>query len=318
MSSLKKPFDLLFKHTMGSDVALQDFLSRHLPKHVYERIDLSSVQPTKQSYVPKKLRELYSDLVCTCTLDRKEALLFFLVEHQSRESWIMPLRFIKYQAALLEDFLCGKPPETPWPIVVCACFYHGERSPYPYSTRVHDYFTDPALSAALGLFEKFHLIDLTVMEDEEMKQHGSLALMEQILKYSRDRDVFKLVSKLLEEYKGTLLGLESPLGSDYWYAVYLVVKKIFEQQGYGEEAAAELFSEKLNLSKTKEEIMNVTQAIGQEFERKGIQQGMQQEKLHIAKNMLHSNESKEKIHQFTGLSWVESEQLLREQATSKK
>ncbi len=47
------------------------------------------------------------------------------------------------------------------------------------------------------------------------------------------------------------------------------------------------------------------------------QEGMQQEKLHIAKNMLHSNESKEKVHQFTGLSWVEIEQLLQEDRKGK-
>ena len=73
----------------------------------------------------------------------------------------------------------------------------------------------------------------------------------------------------------------------------------------------------------KTEIMtSIAQAIGQEYEKKGMQkgmqQGMQEEKLHIAKNMLHSHEPKEKIHQFTGLSWVDIEQLMREQESAKK
>ena len=97
-----------------------------------------------------------------------------------------------------------------------------------------------------------------------MKKHGSLALMEQVLKYSRERDFLHLLKELLEVYKDTLLSLESPLGSDYWYAVYLVGKRILEKLGYSEETAADLFAKTLDLSKTKEEIMNVTQAIKQE------------------------------------------------------
>ena len=135
---------------------------------------------------------------------------------------------------------------------------------------MHDYFTDPALAQELGSFTKFELIDLSVMGAEEMKKHGSLALVEQVLKYSRERDFLHLLKELLEVYKDTLLSLESPLGSDYWHAVYLVGKRILEKLGYSEETAADMFAKTLDLSKTKEEIMNVTQAIKQE----GLQQGM--------------------------------------------
>ena len=305
MASLNKPFDLLFKHTLGSDIALQDFVRHHLPAQVYQRIDPHSIRPTKQSYVPAALRELHSDLVCTCTIDRKAALLLLLVEHQSHESWLMPLRFIKYQAAAIEDFLQGKPQATPWPIVICACFYHGKASPYPYSTRVYDYFTDPALAQELGVFAQFELIDLTVMGAEEMRKHGSLSLMEQILKYSRDRDCLTQFEELLLRYKDSLLSIESPLGSDYWYAVYLVVERILEKLGYSGDRAADLFVKSLALSKSKEEIMNVTQAIKQEGIELGMQQGMQQgmqnKALGIARNLLRKNMDVSFISETTGL-----------------
>jgi len=92
--------------------------------------------------------------------------------------------------------------------------------------------------------------------------------------------------ELLATYKDTLLSLESPLGSDYWHALYLVVKVIFEKLGYGEETAADMFAKTLDLSKTKEEIMNVTQAIRQEGMQQGMPQGMQTERMQIARNML--------------------------------
>ena len=302
MSVINKPYDLLFKHTMGSDIALRDFVRNHLPKHIVERIDPASIKLTKQSFVPSELRELHSDLVASCTIDGKEALLYLVIEHQSKESRLMPLRLIKYKVAAIEDFLQGKPEDTLWPNVLCACFYHGKTSPYPYSTSVYDYFANTSLARELGAFDFFFLFDLTVITPEDMQKHGSLGLMEQIFKHSRDQNFFNLLKDLLVMYKDTLLSLESPLGSDYWHAVYLVSERILTKLGYGEEAVADLFSKSLNLSKTKQEIMSVTQAIRQEGRREGIQEGIQQERLGIARNMFHAGEPIERVARWTGLS----------------
>ena len=113
MSVINKPYDLLFKHTMGSDIAPRDLVLNHLPKHIVERIDPASIKLTKQSFVSPELRELHSDLVASCTIDGKEALLYLVVEHQSTESRLMPLRLIKYKVVAIEDFLQGKPEDTP-------------------------------------------------------------------------------------------------------------------------------------------------------------------------------------------------------------
>jgi len=56
---------------------------------------------------------------------------------------------------------------------------------------------------------------------------------------------------------------------------------------------------------TKKDIMTAAQQLRQE--------GIQERNWTTAKRMLHSNEPKEKVHQFTGLSWVEIEQLLQEE-----
>ena len=77
MSVIHKPYDLLFKHTLGSDIALQDFARHHLPKHLVDRMKLASLKLTKHSFVPAELRELHSDLVCSCIIDGAETLLYF-------------------------------------------------------------------------------------------------------------------------------------------------------------------------------------------------------------------------------------------------
>ena len=298
MSVINKPYDLLFKHTMGSDIALQDLVLHHLPKHIVKRIDPASIKLIKQSFVPPDLKELHSDLVASCTIDGQEALLYLVVEHQSKESRLMPLRLIKYKVAAIEDFLQGKPEDTLWPNVLCACFYHGKTSPYPYSTNVYDYFANAWLAREFGGFDRFYLFDLTVIKPEDMQKHGSLALMEQIFKYSQDQNFFNLLQDLLGMYKDTLLSLESPLGSDYWHAVYLVSHRILTKLGYGEEAVADLFSKSLNLSKSKASIMNVTQAIREE----GREEGRQTRSLEIARTMFQSGEPIERVARWTGLS----------------
>ncbi|MHA7877924.1 MAG: hypothetical protein ACX93T_03330, partial [Bacteroidota bacterium] len=66
-----------------------------------------------------------------------------------------------------------------------------------------------------------------------------------------------------------------------------------------------------------EEIMTALQQLEKRSEQRGIKRGIQARNVEIARRMLLANETKEKIHQFTGLSWVEIEALIREQKEAK-
>ena len=161
---------------------------------------------------------------------------------------------------------------------------------------------------------QFWMIDLTLLDDTTIQQHGSLALMEKIFKYSSKRkDFYYLIPELLKENKALLDRSDNnPLGPEYWHGVYLVVNRAFQQQGYGKEAAAELFSELINIPKN--EIMTVTQAIRHE----GMQQGMQQEKIYIAKNMFSRGFTPNLIQELSGISAEELRQLEKEYIKSKE
>ena len=90
------------------------------------------------------------------------------------------------------------------------------------------------------------------------------------------------------------------------------IGKCIDRKKYSLEDLANLGS---NNEQEKEKIMT---SIAHEFLQEGRQEGAHNKALHIAKNMLHSNEPKEKIHQFTGLSWVEIEALIREMVQEKQ
>ena len=98
----------------------------------------------------------------------------------------MRLRFIKADVGMIEDYMKGKKARTPWPIIVNLCLYHGKTDkPYPYSVQVYDYFTDPELAQGLAIFTRFHLLDMTLAADRTLAGHGSVSLMEKLMKYSR-------------------------------------------------------------------------------------------------------------------------------------
>ena len=85
--------------------------------------------------------------------------------------------------------------------------------------------------------------------------------------------------------------------------------------------SSEVIAALIEVAPHKEEtIMTAAQYLRQEGMQQGRQQGIQQGRQEgiqarnweIAKNMIFFNEPKEKIRQFTGLSWEEIERLLRD------
>ncbi len=64
-------------------------------------------------------------------------------------------------------------------------FYHGERSPYPYSMNWLECFDNPALAAKIYT-RPFHLVDVTVMDDDEIMQHRRLGALTLLMKHSRE------------------------------------------------------------------------------------------------------------------------------------
>jgi predicted transposase YdaD len=59
------------------------------------------------------------------------------------------------------------------PLVILMLFYHGERSPYPYSMNWLDCFADPEIAAKIYT-RPFHLVDVTVMDVDEIMHHRQL------------------------------------------------------------------------------------------------------------------------------------------------
>jgi predicted transposase/invertase (TIGR01784 family) len=79
--------------------------------------------------------------------------------------------------------------------VIPVLFYTGKRSPYPYSTRWLDEFDDPALAGTL-YSGAFPLVDVTVIPDDDIAGHRSMAALTLLQKHIHQRDLAELVDRL--------------------------------------------------------------------------------------------------------------------------
>jgi len=295
-TTIHNPHDFLVKQAFGHKEVMQDFLASRLPQETLQRIDLSSLRLTNKSFSTKKGKAKHSDLIYAATISGQAGYLYISLEHQSEEEKYMPLRQLEYNVLLMRQHL--EEGHKTLPLIVNICLYNGLQ-PYQGPVTLLELFAHPDI-AKQYLVEGYHLVDLRSDSIEKIEQDKKAALAGLVLKQGKFRDFCQWIDR----YEALLSLLAGPYNDRiYQYMLTLDPNK----KGILERI------ERLEDPTQKQIAMTAAQYLRQE----GRQQGMQQEKLHIAKNMLHSNESKEKIHQFTGLSWVEIEQLLQEERKGK-
>lgn len=188
--------DKFFKNSLKEKKIAIDFLKAYLSPKIYEKIDINSLQLTEKSFVIPELREIHSDIIYKCLIDEKSAYLFFLIEHESTaKDHLMAFRFLQYMVSLSSNHL--RQGHKKLPIILPLCLYHGEETPYPHSNKLYDCFDDPELARELA-FKPFKLIDLTILSDEEISQHGLAALLETLFKHHRSKQFLSIMRELIK------------------------------------------------------------------------------------------------------------------------
>lgn len=115
--------------------------------------------------VEPDLHQYASDILWSVkTTGGEDGYVYTLIEHQSTENLYMPFRMLRYSVAAMQRHL---EQHKTLPLVIPVLFYHGERSPYPYSMNWLDCFENPALAAKIYT-KPFPLVDITVVDDNEI------------------------------------------------------------------------------------------------------------------------------------------------------
>jgi len=280
------PHDLAFKQFLHHPETARDFMQIHLPAHLKNICDLSTLKLESGSFVEDRLRPYFSDILYSLkTTTGGEGYACILIEHQSTPDKNMAFRLLRYSVAAMQRHLDAG--HSRLPLVIPILFYTGKRSPYPYSTRWLDSFDDPLLAENL-YNNAFPLIDVTIIPDHEIMNHRSMAALTLLQKHIRQRDLNDLLDNLVILLHTWSLPRQQ--------LVSLI--NYFSQAGQVKNA--ENFVRKLaqRIPQYKETLMT----IAEQLEQKGRNEGVKQGKFEVARTMLQKGLDDKMIMEMTGLN----------------
>ncbi|MCS3432776.1 putative transposase/invertase (TIGR01784 family) [Klebsiella sp. BIGb0407] len=291
------PHDATFRQFLKQPDIARDFMEIHLPPELRAICDFTTLKRENGSFVEENLRQYFSDILYSLKMaGDNTGYIHVLIEHQSSPDKHMAFRMIRYAVAAMQSHLDAGHEKLP--LVIPVLFYTGKRTPYPYSTNWLEEFSCP-IEAKHLYSNNFPLVDITVIPDEEIMEHRSMAALTLLQKHIYQRNLTELmdqvVALLLNEY------LASP-------QVKALIHYIIQA---GNTADAEIFVRELALRvpKHEDELMTIAQQLKQKGREEGREEGIQlgEESCirKVARNMLQHEIDYNMIMTLTGLSTEE-------------
>ncbi|MEQ4963009.1 Rpn family recombination-promoting nuclease/putative transposase [Enterobacter hormaechei] len=290
-------YDATFRTFLTQPDVARDFMDIHLPAELQAICDLSTLKLESGSFVEDDLRQYFSDVLYRLKTTAGAGYIHVLVEHQSTPDKHMAFRLIRYGVAAMQRHL--EAGNKKLPLVIPVQFYTGKRSPYPYSTRWLDEFEAPGLADKL-YSSAFPLVDVTVIPDDEIAGHRSMAALTLLQKHIHQQDMAELVDRLAP------ILLTGYLSSSH---VISLVHYIVQA---GETADADSLVRELaqRVPQHGDALMTIAQQLEQKGIEKGIQLGRQEGRsegereatLKIARTMLQNGIDRNTVMKMTGLT----------------
>ncbi|WP_034918051.1 Rpn family recombination-promoting nuclease/putative transposase [Erwinia sp. 9145] len=294
------PHDAVFKQFLTHPETARDFMDLHLPGTLRALCDLDTLKLESGSFIEENLRPYYSDVLYSLKTAGGDGYIHVLIEHQSTPERHMAFRLLRYAVAAMQRHLDAGHKKLP--LVIPVLFYNGKRSPYPYTTNWLNNFDDPALAARLYSHD-FPLVDVTVIPDDDIMHHRSMAVLTLLQKHIHQRDLAELLDRL-----STLLLAEHLTGQQLISLInYLILA--------GEATDAKAFVHDLaqRVPQHEDELMTIAQQLEQKGIEKGLKQGIEkgrkQEALKIARSMMLNGLDRHVIMKMTGLTEDELAQI---------
>ncbi|MCK0555333.1 Recombination-promoting nuclease RpnA [Pantoea ananatis] len=257
------PHDATFRQFLSQPTIARDFMALHLPAEFLALCDLDTLKLESGAFVEQDLRQYFSDILYSLkTTSRDDGYIHVLIEHQSSPDRHMAFRLMRYAIAAMQRHLDAGHKKLP--LVIPVLFYSGKRSPYPYSTRWLDEFSIPAFASRL-YSNAFPLVDVTVIPDEDIVGHRSMAALTLLQKHIHQRDLAELIDKL----------------APVILAGYLSSSQVISLVNYllqaGETADADLFVRTLaqRVPQHEDALMTIAQQLEQKGIEKGLEEGLQ-------------------------------------------
>lgn len=300
MAETATPHDAIFKTFLSRVETARDFIELHLPPSLTQICKLDTLRLESGSFLEDDLRPYYSDILYSLETTRGSGYVHVLIEHQSAPDKLMAFRLMRYAIAAMQRHL--ESGHKTLPLVIPILFYQGRRSPYPWSMRWLDNFADPETASQL-YSGSFPLVDITVIPDDDIMQHRSMAALTLVQKHIRQRDMAQLLDKLTH-----LLMLEQMSGQQI-----TVLVNYMAQAGDAEDTRTLLYGLAQRVPQHGGLLMTLAETWLAEGMEKGVQQGIKEGKhqalVQVAEAMRNRGIDDQAIMEMTGLSEDELQRL---------
>jgi len=316
--------DKAFKTAMTDVRVAKDLLTHYLPENFKQCIDLNSLKIQKGSFVDEKLKASESDILYQVDLleSLEKAYIYLLIEHQSKPDQWMPFRLLKYSCQFADQHIKQYPKTKELPLVYPLVFYNGAEK-YPYSMDIFDLFGKQNNLAKEIFLSPFHLIDLNLISDEEIRRHKWSGLMEIVMKHIHKRDFEAIFEHASEIFISTLVHekmTENYIISMVTYAIRrgdiqdidTLLQKIHPYISTNPKVEREIMTgaEQLIQRGRQQGIQQGMQQGIQQGMQQGMQQGKQEERAAIVRHLYSQVKNIKKVAQLSGLSKAEVESLI--------
>jgi predicted transposase/invertase (TIGR01784 family) len=195
MGEINKPHDKIFKETFGDLDVTTDFIQNYLPKEILDIIDVTSLEPLKDSFIQRDLRDAYSDLLFQVNVGDEAGYLYFLFEHKSYQSADIAFQLLGYMLQIWNQQL-EKENAKELPIILPLVIYHGEKkwkSVKTINDWISGYQSFPAkIQRSVPNFE-FTLFDFSIDSEETIKGEVKLRAYLELSRHIFVQDMAKLI-----------------------------------------------------------------------------------------------------------------------------
>lgn len=144
---MSQTYDKTFKQLLEIKALAVQFVQTYLPEEFKSHIDITTFKNEKCDFIEDNLKACYTDVLISCRLkNQQKGLIFCLIEHQTKNDPLMPLRIFRYTCSVLEHYAKTHNVTKNLPTVFPLVFFTGKGQ---MKTNIYDLFADKAAAEQL-------------------------------------------------------------------------------------------------------------------------------------------------------------------------
>ncbi len=310
MQKVNKKDNILKKIFEDKELFLM-FIKDFIKKDWVKNIEIEDLKKMPSKYIGLREGTRESDIVYEISHKELKMYIFILLEHQGKVNFLMPIRILEYMTRIWRSYIkeVGKKEsgrkEFLLPPVLPIVFYDGENewtAETEFEKKIKEY-KNFEKNVPKFSYELINLNKISIKKLEELENAMSFLLIIDKFKEPKDFEALKKLKKKFWEKIKEALKNENILE-----VLAESIEKMMERLNVPEEEINKLIN-MLEEGKVSEMFDFAVNYDVQKVRYEGIQIGIYNEKIEMAKEMLKDDEKLEKIIKYTKLSKEEIENL---------